>query len=323
MAPTKQPAGSVGPMWPPQYEQGNDRVKGFYLSVVDDINEFVSLIDQLQQLQQSQNAGRVTARMIAKDGNTYVDGEQLEARIPLGGRWQGHTLLYYGRNHPSRKEQKRIKEQEERIIKTIGEFDETTTKDQAFRRVVNNHNMDLQILKNPTSSDIANIVELYASCYTEYTIPLDANGVKQLVTNPGNLVGVVRNRRNGKIASIGIAECNYKQINTISGNREFKFAEISDAATYSSEEGKGFYTGIEFFLLEQLAEKEFDLVYEEARACEPPINYACRRTGMNHYGWLEKHCVLNGRRQIQEVGKYENLNVWALTQTEIQKLFKE
>jgi hypothetical protein len=315
--------GSVGPMWPPEFDERNHRVKGFCSEVINRWSEYTSKLEELHRLANEKCVSRITARFILSNG-TNIDG-RIEARIPLDGRWKGHELIYYGQNKEDRADNLRILEEEKRRIDYIMDTSNVlpVPKKLAFARV-KRHGSTLSFLEQSISEgDLENLVDLYKSSYDEYTIPLTSESIRTLIGDPGNLVAVARENDTGKIISIAIAETHSREVQTNKGPRTFSFSELSDAATYPDRRGEGIYTAIGISLMSKLTERNVDLVYGEARACNFGVNVACRKMGRAFYGTLQKHCVMQGLREVEEQGIYENLHVWAITHDELHNLFKE
>jgi len=313
--------GSVGALWPARYDANNDRIKGFYDKIVYTGEEFLDVLKSIQPLK-SFHPTRITLRMIVKDPNIVVGDE---ASIQLDGKWSGHELAYIGHNEPNRCQEetepdmKQIRREEDRI-KDIADLKPFIQKNKALERLLSN-SMEFEWLMKPAASaDIDNLVRLYSSTFDDYTLPLDHNTISQLVNNPNNLVGVVRNATK-EIISIGIAERVYAKIEAKGEPLEFKFAELSDAATFPKYAGRGLYGAIAAKLMEQLAAENFDLAYGEARACIQGVNIVCKQSGREYAGRLKKHCQLSGKREVGEKGKYENLNVWVVTHDRLQQLY--
>ncbi len=328
MSEEQQAVGSIGALWPPGYDARNDRIKGFYLNTVSDWKQYSALLDTLFTLRDQHGASRITARCIVQNA-TEIAQCGVEARIPLDGGWLGHSLVYFGQNTsaryaPEKNEPPEIAAQEDTVVReTMLRMPAELEKEVAKVRA---KGFDVSVLGVSSTKDVTDITALYAEAYKDYTIPLDEKHVHELVSNKNNLVGIVREGFTGTIISIGIAERVYQHItgaNLPEGKMMFKFAELSDAATNPNPqyEKKGLYTTIALFLMEKLAQEEFDLVYGEARACRIAVNHACRRTGRTYTGRLLKHCKLDGKREIAEEGPFENLNVWAITHDKLQKFF--
>ena len=325
-----QALGSVGALWPPVYDKRNNRIKGFYLKTVDDWKQYNQILGELFALREKHDASRITARFIVQDA-AEIANCGIEARVSLNGHWTGHSLLYFGQNTstrytPEKNEPPEIAVQEDAVVRETMMRTRANPAEALTR--IREEGFEFSFLGKPGEKDIAELTTLYSEAYTNYTIPLDRESVKVLVSNTNNLVGIVREKSTGSIVSIGIAERVYTDIScndSYDGKRLFKFAELSDAATKPTEEyvKKGLYTAIALFLMEKLGQEHFDLVYGEARACRIAVNHACKRTGRMYIGRLLKHCMLNGRREIPEQGPFENLNVWAITYEELQKFFNK
>lgn len=314
--------GSVGPMWPPEFDERNDRVKGFYPGVVHSYRELNPLLEEILELGEKHSAGRVTGRFIIRNGSGIDFGE---AKIPLTGRWAGYRLLYFGRNSEERCNRyslndSSIKAEEEGIVKEVSDFRKIVTLDSSRQRI-ESHGMKFGILKKPSEEEIRALVDLYAITYETFTIPLDYDGIAGLISDPNNLVGVIRELSTGRIVSIGMAEQHLEDIADNGRKRKLKFAELSEAATHPNYVQRGLYTAIGMHLLDQLAKKRFDLVYGEARACDRAVNKSCANMGRTFYGKLVKHCKISGDRDVPEEGPYENLNVWAITSDGLGRLF--
>jgi len=311
----KNLASSVGIIGRSYSDPGNERVK-FCTDLITDIS---TLNKRNKSFLKEFNDGisRVTGRFIIRDGLIARDIPNLEARIPLDGEFDDFSLVYLGINSFTRMEDKFLIAAEVSMAKSIDDNIKTISYNNAIKRI---KDKGFSVVSGNVLKDIDpnNIIELYNEAYKgSYTFDLTHENVTNLLNNPNNIKAVVVNS-DGKVVSIGVAEVSKCSLS----GRDFRFAELSDAATYDSYKRMGLYTATSSALMQRLAEEDIDLIYGEARACHKGVNLVCRRSGRNFYGLLNKHCKISGEKDINEFGPYENLNVWAVTGSKLKKIME-
>jgi len=308
---------SIGQLDQPYYDKDNDRVKAFFTKSVSEKEEIEKIIRSLREMQKETNSSRITARMIVNNG--LITQKNYEASIPLSNSLSNYHLVYFGENTRKRKSRKKTIQEELRFVQKIknNELERFKKLDQKL----SDQGYSVELLDNPSEQNLKDIVELYAASYASYTYELTPENIRKLVNNNNNYVAVVKDK-NKKIVSIGVAETENFLLELDRGRKQlFKFAELSDAATHPEHRSQGLYTSTSIKLHKMLTQNDFDLVYGEARSCNFGVNKACQNIGRQYCGTLEKHCVISGHKDIQEIGKYENLNVWALNHNQLNNLF--
>ena len=315
---TEQQISSVGMLNEYFIDENNDRVKGFFSEPI--LSKEI-LEDKLKDFDSkfSHNVSRVTARfLINKDlleTSRINMNNHIEAIIPLEGKFDNLSLVYIGRNNPDRYEDKETILEESIMAREISSKHKPMNYHSAIDRV-KKQGYNVSIENSLSIADEERLVLVYNAAFdNKYLFDMNLENVQKLTRNKNNIKAIARNPNN-VIVSIGIAEYTETNVNDIS----FRFAELSDAATHPDYGSKGIYTGTCAMLMLELARKNIDLVYGEARACHNWVNIACKTSGRNHYGMLHKHCKIGGVQTIHEKGPYENLNVWAIGSVSLNNL---
>ena len=222
--------GNADIAWPPEFDEENKRARGFFNRVIYRWSEYNPCLEMLHDLAKRNQATRITARFVVAHGSG-IDGS-VEARIQLSGRWEGHDFIYFGLNSEGRKNTKDAIDQQKRRILWINDPANVrpVTKEYALIRTAESLAEVGFIEGRVSDEDLQNLAALYEKAYAGYTPLPTESGIRKIVENPGNLVCVARDKRDRRIRSIGIAERHSREIGTINGSKELKFAEIKDAA---------------------------------------------------------------------------------------------
>ncbi len=299
-------ASSIGKIGEPFVDTSNNRVKWFSLDPVKHKRTLDAIVFNFDSLFTKHGVSRVTARFFV--ANNLLDDitRYNEAFIPLDGDFNGFSLVYLGKNSQDRYEP------EELVLREIArarEIEKGTTilpYNEAIARV-REAGFRINTQEEFSEEELSNIADLYNNAFKgSYLFELNSANVRTLVCSPSNIKVVVKN--DDRIVSIGVAELTTVEV----VGKEFKFSELSDAATYPEYGKIGLYTGTCAMLMKELAVRNVNLVYGEARAAHHGVNVACRRSGRKYHGLLNKHCKISGEKDIPEIGPYENLNVWAI-----------
>ena len=305
---TTQPS-SIGAIGKPQYDTHNNRVKGFYATVVEDVTGTGSFLEEAKYLMSLKQATRLTARFVTPstmESYASVYGITVETKpIPLSGSWKGHWILYLASNSIERVEPQAISSQEDRII---ADCLETARRRDPLSKA-NQNGYKLETARGVKSDrDVARLHQLYTEVYKDYVFPLTEDGVAQLVQNPNSITALARNR-DGRIASVAVAEL--VEIKTDKGL--LRISEISDEATHPDHRGNGLNQACVHTAVEELLKVHngnIHLIYAENRATSRGVNQQSANLGWNFAGRLNRAGRIDADRDIEVEGPYEDLNVW-------------
>ncbi len=311
-------ASSIGIIGEPTFDERNERIKWFLTTPISSEQELEKELRKFKELIKEEGVNRVTARVFLekKLSESAQIKEYKEAEITLNGKFNDFNLVYLGLNTKERKESRYLREAEVHAAKMIDREEKDTNYNESIERQIKK-NIEIKV-GNILDVDVTNILELYKEAYKErYTFGLNHENISSLLNNKNNIKAIAVDR--DKVVSIGVAEvCNVKV-----GNENFRFAELSDAATYNNYSKQGLYGATSSALMKELAEQEVDLVYGEARSAHIGVNIVCRRTGRRFSGLLQKHCKISGPKDFNEISDYENLNVWAIEKKSLKNLVEE
>lgn len=145
-------------------------------------------------------------------------------------------------------------------------------------------------LKNTSSQDARDLVELYGEVFSSYpSALLDIDYVKSVINDRVFFVAVYDGK---KIISAASAEMDKKNRN----------AEITDCATLPEYRGRGLLTVIISALEKEMGNKAVAVLYSLARANSFGMNAVLHKLNYSYTGRMINNCHINGR--------YENMNIW-------------
>jgi hypothetical protein len=304
--------GSVGALWPPTYDEHNNRIKGFYLRAVDDKRELDSMFSTVRRIENEyQIAGRTTVRAFVKREllfdrlKEHIAPYQIEATVPVDNAMHGYVMVYFAKNAPERVQQPEVLSMELESVKRIQKI-QPIGWEEAISRIAR-YGYTISVL-NDRSIDITRMLELYQEAYERYTFEINIQTINEILNN-GNIVIVGRDKY-GEIVSSLIAE--YCAIELEHG-KILHLYELSDYATFRAHRGNGLMTAMQIEALKiirRLRGAEA-IIYAEDRAAWEAVNISSKKAGLNYCGTLLQHCVIVSDRSFGEQGIYENLNVWA------------
>jgi len=305
---------SIGGIGRPYYDRHNDRIKGFFTNTIraENIEEAKAYLEEARRLRNLHNASRITVRMIVSTEMLPLISQlmNVEALIPLEGRWDGYHIVYMAENSESRCTPRRILEEEERLLFNVLQTTRRKSGEEVMRRVREN-GYRIELLREVSPREIEEIVGIYNEVLPSYTFPITPESVRELISSPTSLVAVARDF-NDRIVSISIAEV--ARLETDLGL--LTIAELSDEATLRSHRRRGLSQACILLLADELSRNGTDLIYEEARATHVGVNKATVSLGFRYAGRLIQHCVIGGDREIDFESIYEDLNVFYLPRRE-------
>ncbi len=108
--PTEYTSSIGSAVWPP-IETNNERLKGVYPNVIEDINQLSEFLQEFSSLNFSEKSSRITARAVIATKVLLEAATQsipfIETIVPLAGCGidilSDCALVYFGKNQPSRK----------------------------------------------------------------------------------------------------------------------------------------------------------------------------------------------------------------------------
>ena len=300
-------ASSIGKVGEPYVDEANKRVKWLCTDPVLTSKDLENKLEIFNKSFGIDNTTRITARLFVKKNLLGKIGEYVEATIPLDGRFSDFSLVYLGRNTKDRLDSHYLCAAELEVARLIYKYEKSVDYGQAVYSVTSKNGFDGRAARILDDINPLDVVDLYKNVYNGYTFDLNEDNVKKLLQNQSNVKAFIL--KDKKVVSIGVAELCEVSV----GKKKFTFAELSDAATHKEYQNSGLYIATSSLLMKYLSSMNVDLVYGEARAAHIGVNIACRRSGRQFYGVLQKHCVISGHKDFNEKGPYENLNVWALS----------
>ncbi len=311
----KAKVGSVGAVWPPAYDQHNNRVKGFYPHIVSGRKYARHLVNEIRSAQQKANGHtRTTVRAFANHGmvenirqDLEAGGLTIEAQFSASNAVNGCDLIYIGANKHERMPDPVILQQEMQSVQSLDTV--MPVQYRHARERVRQRGYSVSTLREVTRDDIDALLALYHEAYQRYTFEITDQTITGMLSN-GNIVIVGRDQQAGIVSSL-IAE--HGQLLLEGGKIRLDLYELSDYATLKAHRRNGLITLMQMEAIRAIRSMERGheaIVYAEDRAAWIAVNVSSKKAGMQYSGTLPKHCVLESDRDFQEQGEYENLNVW-------------
>jgi len=309
---SKEKAGSVGASWPPRYDAHNNRVKGFCAAALDsrmDARRMFGLVKAVERTHPQ--ATRTTVRAFLRAGlaEGLMGAEEpyrVEARVDARNAMPGYELVYFGRNIGARMPGPEL-ELEMQSVRGMLELERTDILSASARIALSGYS--LSRLNGDAQAEVGRLLELYREAYQEYTFELTPQTVSGVLNN-GNIVIVGRDREAQVVSSLIAEHCELR----LEHGRTVHLYELSDYATFRAHRGNGLITLMQMQAIDtirSLSHGDGAIIYAEDRAAWMAVNKSSQRAGMTYCGTLPQHCVLVSDRDFGEMGRFENLNVWA------------
>lgn len=314
---------NIGALGSAEYQQFSDRIKGFCGKIVEEGSDYHSHYVQHVEPLRAGNYSRIIDRAIISQSVDLTEqldnyGMHQEARIPLGGRWEGYDWLMVGCNMPGR-------QLSEQTFSQLGEIISRTSA-QLFsnpKELPTDFSIEVLRESNLRPGDIDNLAKIFSSAFDDYITPVtDPNFLQEMVKDLSVIPVIIRNQ-DGHIVSVGSGEMGTINLNTKNGEvKEFKFLEIGDLASQPDYRNNGFNRIITQKLIKEAKNLGYDSVHAEARACWDVVNYLFAKNGFTFRGTLPLNTVIRGPESVSESNdpaladyakKYGSLNVWSLT----------
>ncbi len=311
--------GSVGASWPPAFDAGNARIKGFCPSIIRSKAELhqEAFARANSAKRAHPEATRTTFRAFVGrellEGIIRLDGNMafsVEATVPAGNAIPGFDLVYFGRNDNVRTPLAKTRREENESVAAIRQSVARVSRDVAMARLASN-GYQISMPRNGdvhNERDIEAMLNLYREAYQHYTFPINETTIQVMIGN-GNRVVVARDSER-RIASALIAEeCELR----LGNGKLVRLYELSDFATFRKDRGNGLMTALQLEavrLIRDLPGGESAIIYAEDRAPWGAVNKSSQQAGLAFGGTLPWHCSIQSDRSVQYVGEYESLNVW-------------
>lgn len=323
--------GSIGTTWPPEYDEDNDRIKGFYTDTIDSSQDIDDPIELLEQQQDDYGAERISCRFLIQDAmidDLETASLQQEAAISLDDSLEDYSLVYLGTVEGDRDRPGLLQEEHERIRGPAFEADPYRSQQEVP--------YDIQLLDEPDGATIDALQDLYQDRYTAYPIDFTEENVRDLFEGE-NLVAAAY--EDDCLVGAYVAEVASIPLQETAPEDQIRLAELTEAATARNHEGEGIGTALGQLLLSELAVTDIDVVYGEARADIVGVNVSAARMGRSYAGTLPNHCKIGGdttdlreealaetltNEQYQTLieDPFGSLNVWAITNAELDTQYR-
>ncbi|MFP3950456.1 MAG: GNAT family N-acetyltransferase [Candidatus Micrarchaeia archaeon] len=304
--------GSAGLM----LDRVSNRVKGIIPQLITRTNQLIDVLDSAGSMASSGGASRSTVRVFlpsfhslgrSREGRALAsflhefgtsgpeEGtiKNFEGLVPFTSGGSDFMLIYLGMNSPSRMSRGSIISQEKEEAARASENISLRPFDSRYS------------IRLARKDDVSQLVEIYNSIFTTYLTDLDEKAISSMVETTPTLVST----HGGRIVAALAAE--HAGL-SVEGIGRLDMVEISEAATSPAHRGNHLYSHmIEMFLStsERDLGPDSTIRYAETRASHPAAARGAVIAGGRVCGFLNKHCVINAVRDVEELGDHENLNV--------------
>lgn len=306
------------------FDSNGNRVRQILSHAIDDPGRLISSLVEARSYAGERGATRVVVRGLTNSTilpelkrELAPTGYQMEAVVPLSGRYEGYNWTYYSWNDPARNSAPEVVASEKRLIQSIFERGQATDMSRVIERLTRSYSME-RLSGELTPSDLARLEEMYRLSFDSYPFDIQAS-IEGMVRDITAQVYAARSRKDGMLYAVCATE--EVSIDSPNGSR-FRMREMGDSARIPTVNGLNFPLKVR--LIQQAAYDGLDLVFCESRAALTAVNSVNQAAGMDHCGLLIKHTVISGAQDVDEVeldgesnGRYGNLNVWALNQGRI------
>lgn len=308
------------------YDPTGNRVRQIIGSVIEEPSDITRAMNAAHEEATSRQADRCLIRaivpqdqvgLISNDISQY--GWNVEASIPLNGRYDGHFFVYLGVNGQHRCSVPEVIRAEQNIVEKINE--KPVKKPADVLNGVRKKGFKLEHLHELVETDRARLVEIYQSSFDSYPFDIEQD-IEKMINDPDTHVYVARNEKDGQIYGISATE------RVVLPDSGLVIREMGDTARFQGPEGKGLTAALKLMLIAEAynSGEGTDIVFCESRAALWAVNDVNHSIGMHHRGVLSKHTVISGPATVDEVdldgdmGIYGNMNVWAVNSHEIAKI---
>ncbi len=308
-------ADSIGAHWPPRFDPHNNRVKGVApFRVLDEttLRTFRGAIASAEA--ESPQSTRTTVRVfmlreMCKALRAQMDGVAngtIEAVIPADRVFPGFDLVYFGQNASSRTSLPAVLQEEGAYVQTVLRDIEPISEMVAMARLTRS-GYSLGQLTSCNAEQTDQLAALFHEAYSAYTFDITPEAIHEMAGN-GNLF-LAGFDSSGRIASAMVAE---HALISVDGT-DVHLYELSDYATFRAHRGNGLMTAMQIEAISRiraLSHGSQSIIFAEDRAPWKAVVLSSVKAGLLHAGTLNKHCTLNGDRDIPEEGSMENLHVF-------------
>ncbi|MEM1178904.1 MAG: hypothetical protein AAGM22_11215 [Acidobacteriota bacterium] len=285
---------SIGPGWPPAVSSCH-RIKGIDTrGVIRESAQLGALLDSLEaeseRLNHPDDGGcdRLSLRALCDESVIARSLPRIEpwaeAVLPLDDG-SGRLLVYFGRNAGSRPCDAADLDRALANVEIAEQRD--VEKAAAMLRRVSDGGYGLRILTADERRGSEEVLLGVADLYRRFGWNRDET--RDILQNPGSLIAVASTggpgRRGEEIVCAGIAELSHLEFGD---GEELRMAEFTEAATLSTHQGRGLYSGVAATLMLELARRsagqdllggELDLGFGECSGHDLGVLIAARRLG--------------------------------------------
>jgi hypothetical protein len=312
---------NIGALGSAAYQEGNRRVKAFCGVVIDSPEQYLSWAETevLQKVRENPETTRVIDRAIVRRG-LVIPTERLsiplttEARVPLGGEWEGYDWVMFGRNGSGRILSPATTEG---ILNLA--YDAANQTYEQPKPLPAGYSMEGLKGKPLSAADAENLAEIFRASFISYISDLTtADKVLEWASEASVFPVVVRDP-SGRIVAVSSGDL----ASIPMGGRDFKFMEIGDSASNPNFRGFGLNRAIKHYLIAQGIQMGYHSIHAETRAAWGAPNFGNAKNGMEYCGTLFLNCVISGEQDVLETldpdindlyRDYGSLNVWAMTE---------
>ncbi|MFN4212495.1 MAG: hypothetical protein ACK4FL_00850 [Microgenomates group bacterium] len=322
--PTEYTSSIGATVWPP-VETNNERLKGVYPKVLENIDQLNQFLEEFASLKFTSNSSRITARALVSNEallpKSLINPKLIETVIPLEGcdikEVSDCLLVYFGKNAPTRQTKPEILNRQYQQVYEIFFGNRTNNQGLTQKNILSEFS-----IRSLTETERChpNVLQMYFKLYSLFNWTL--KDVEEMLTNTRNLI-VAAFDSEGNIISSALAEQGIMNFEREGKEIELSLVEITEAATLPTYRGKGLYQAVSNKILEELANKDPapHLVFGELNLDAPPVLKVAAQQGripaistayqyrMPNSWFLEQHVVIYQGDGSKRLENYNNLMV--------------
>lgn len=318
--PTTSENPNIGALGSASFQELSLRIKGFCGDVVESAENYIRHFEEnvMPEMRIHPEASRIIDRAVVRNDVSIPLNElpiplTVEAVVPLGDEWEGHSWIMMGTNMPGRVLSYATMSQ---ILDLAAEA--------AQQKYVEPSNLPdgfyLESLKDVsvTGADLEDLSQIFKDSFSNYISDLfHPEQVANWLDDPSVYPIVVRNKFD-RIISVSSGDLGEIEL----AGKKFRFMEIGDSASSLENRGNGLNRIIKHSLIAFGVSRGFHSIHAETRSAWGPPNYGNARNGMGYCGTLPMNCRITGEETIPETSDSEigeenrvmgSLNVWAMT----------
>lgn len=284
--------------WPPIYDSRSQRLRGFYLTLVNRLPLADGLNVELRGFRHSE-ATRTSIRAVIDRKLLREFEGMIEAAIPIDHIFDGCSIVYLALNDARRPRDPSLPDQIERLAR----LKETTRVDVASNLEAQLRGYHLLRHKTLDSQIVEQLAALFAERFTNYPIETSVNRIRLMPEDH-----IVVTAHNSALAAVFMADCTTIKIN---GKQIFLF-EFNNVVASNGVPHRILIPLMAYEVISEAAIYRDSVIFAEARADMLALQAACLAVGMQHCGTMVSSFAIEDKGRKDQI-PYKSAHVWYLS----------